>query len=96
MRFRVLFTLLVASAVLATSTRAQANVRFPDVSDGHLNAEGIYALVGAGVVHGHPSGEFKPGDPVDRAAMLKMLFLATGKQPESLDRGCFDDVERHS
>lgn len=49
-----------------------------------------------GVISGNPDGTFRPGDPVNRAAMLKMLYLASGKTPASSSVGCFPDVQKGS
>lgn len=85
--FATLFLLLAvhpASALAST---------FPDVPDGHLFQESVEELVRAGVINGNPDGTFKPEDNVNRAAMLKMLYLAEGKTPDPLSVRCFPDVE---
>ncbi|MDD5623383.1 MAG: S-layer homology domain-containing protein [Candidatus Peribacteraceae bacterium] len=72
--------------------RASAAV-FPDVPDGSLYQEQIEALVQSGIIGGNPDGKFYPERKVNRAEMLKMLYLATGKVPDPSSRACFDDVE---
>ncbi|MFH0851774.1 MAG: S-layer homology domain-containing protein [Candidatus Peregrinibacteria bacterium] len=69
---------------------------FPDVPTSHVYREPVEALVNAGVVTGNPDGTFAPERKVNRAEMLKMLYKATGKQPDSASRACFTDVERLS
>ncbi len=66
---------------------------FPDVPDSHLYREAIERLVGAQVINGHPDGTFRPEDDVNRAAMLKMLYKASGKTPDPSNVACFPDVE---
>ncbi len=84
-RFPVLLTaLLLPSAVLAAAI-------FPDVPDGHLFQSEIESLVRAGVVHGNPDGTFSPDRTVNRAEVLKMLYLASGRVPGE-ERNCFSDV----
>ncbi|MFH0851940.1 MAG: S-layer homology domain-containing protein [Candidatus Peregrinibacteria bacterium] len=80
--------------LLATGVTAAAI--FPDVPVGHLFEEPINALVNAGVLTGNPDGNFYPDRQVNRAEMLKMLYKATGKIPDSSSRACFADVERLS
>lgn len=65
---------------------------FPDVPDDHMHRKEIEALVSAGVIGGNPDGTFRPGDPVNRAAFLKMLYKANGKVPDSSSVRCFKDV----
>lgn len=66
---------------------------FPDVPDTHLFKNAVEELVRSGVVNGNPDGTFQPDAPVNRAAMLKMLYLAKGKTPDPLSVRCFPDVQ---
>ena len=65
---------------------------FPDVPFGHMYQEPIEQLVTAGVINGNPDGNFYPDRDVNRAEMLKMLYLARGKQPDPTSVRCFPDV----
>ena len=65
---------------------------FPDVPDSHLYREPIELLVGRAVINGNPDGNFYPETRVNRAEMLKMLYIAAGKIPESTHQRCFPDV----
>lgn len=85
----VLSLLLPASVAFATGV-------FPDVGDNHPFKGEIEALFRQGVVKGNPSGTFNPDDSVTRAAFLKMLYTATGRQPKAIYKGCFKDVESGS
>lgn len=76
---------------MLTPLQATAAV-FPDVADGHIFQGPIEELVRAGVVGGNPDGTFAPNENVNRAAMLKMLYLAKGKTPDPLSVRCFPDV----
>ncbi|MEK7219017.1 MAG: S-layer homology domain-containing protein, partial [Patescibacteria group bacterium] len=69
---------------------------FPDVAETHVFRPAIEGLVRLNVINGNPDGTFRPGDPVNRAAMLKMLYLAMGKTPSSSATGCFPDVQKGS
>lgn len=88
------FRILTSSVfvILLGASPALAAV-FPDVPDDHVFKESVEELVRAGVITGNPDGTFKPNDPVNRAAMLKMLYLAKGKVPDPLSVRCFPDVE---
>ncbi len=77
--------------LLGTATIAQASI-FPDVPDGHIFQESVESLV-PHVINGNPDGTYKPKNPVNRAAMLKMLYKAQGKVPDPLNIRCFPDVE---
>lgn len=90
MTTRFQFTLALVG-VFAISSQALAAV-FPDVPDGHVFQNSIEELVRAGVIGGNPDGTFKPDDQVNRAAMLKMLYLAKGTVPDPLSVRCFPDV----
>lgn len=65
---------------------------FPDVPDGHIYQEEIEMLVGAQVIQGNPDGNFYPDRIVNRAEMLKMLYIAKGRIPDPLNVRCFPDV----
>jgi len=69
---------------------------FPDVLPSHIYYEPVRTLTQAGVIHGNPDGNFYPVRPVNRAEMLKMLYLAKGKIPDPTSQDCFPDVERNS
>lgn len=71
---------------------ASALAAFPDVSASYAHRVAIDGLVNLGVVGGHPDGTFRPRDPVDRAAMLKMLYKARGLEPSPSAKKCFTDV----
>ncbi|MDO8648846.1 MAG: S-layer homology domain-containing protein [Candidatus Peregrinibacteria bacterium] len=89
------FAWFTALLVLLQPIAAAASI-FPDVLDDHLHREAIERLVGTQVIGGHPDGTFRPNDPVDRAAMLKMLYKASGKTPDPSHVKCFKDVPEGS
>lgn len=66
--------------------------QFPDVPIGHMYAVPIEELVSAGVIGGNPDGNFAPSRSVNRAEMLKMLYAATGREPDPANVRCFPDV----
>ena len=65
---------------------------FPDVSDNHIYRTEIENLAGVQVINGNPNGTFQPEEPVNRAAMLKMLYKASGRIPDLSNVDCFPDV----
>lgn len=96
MHHRSLRASLVALSLLLPASVAFASGVFPDVGDNHPFKGEIEALFRQGVVKGNPSGTFNPDDSVTRAAFLKMLYTATGRQPKAIYKGCFKDVESGS
>lgn len=91
-RLRIGLRAILAVGALASSGVALASV-FPDVPDGHLYQEPIEQLVGAGIINGNPNGTFAPDRTVNRAEMLKMLYIASGRLPDPSSIRCFPDVE---
>ncbi len=64
---------------------------FPDVPASYPFAQAVNALAERGVIGGNPDGTFRPHDPVNRAALLKMLYRAAGRNATS-ETQCFKDV----
>ncbi|MFA6523479.1 MAG: S-layer homology domain-containing protein [Candidatus Peribacteraceae bacterium] len=85
------FPTIAASLLLILPILAQA-VSFPDVTSSNAYKKEIEALSELGVISGNPDGTFRPDDPVNRAAMLKMLYLASGKTADVGSTSCFPDV----
>ncbi len=69
---------------------------FPDVGDNHSFKAEIESLARAGVVKGNPDGNFYPDRNVNRAEFLKLLYIASKRQPKAIYAGCFSDVEKGS
>lgn len=88
MRSRYAFLLAVALLVPSLTFA----IKFPDVSSTYPHAADVENLSEMGIIGGNPDGTFKPYDPVNRAAMLKMLYLAANKAPGQ-SGGCFSDVQ---
>lgn len=88
-RWKISLTLIAASSLAVTSVFAAV---FPDVPTGHIFQDPIEQLASAGVINGNPDGNFYPDRDVNRAEMLKMLYLAQGKQPDATSVRCFPDV----
>lgn len=80
-----LFSLLVPPAGAAT---------FSDVPSSHRFSVQIEELARMKVVTGNPDGTFTPGAPVNRAAMLTMLYRAKGWTPAAPSAACGKDVVR--
>jgi photosystem II stability/assembly factor-like uncharacterized protein len=67
---------------------------FADTRDSR-HWQAIEALARAGIVTGYPDGTFRPGDPVKRAQMAKMLVETLGLPVSEGALPCpFQDVER--
>ncbi len=89
------FFLLVIATVaflLASVHNTFAASLFSDLATDHPYYEHVLKLAKAGVVNGNPDGTFRPEVPVNRAAMLKMLYLAAGIAPNANAKGCFQDI----
>jgi hypothetical protein len=84
------FAPLALAGTLAVNSAAAAV--FPDVPDGHVFQESIEQLHETGVINGNPDGTFAPSRSVNRAEMLKMLYIAAGHTPDHSSTRCFPDV----
>lgn len=100
LRTNIIRVLIVAFALLASLFAAArisfAASLFTDVTVNHPDYTYIMQLVKDGVVNGNPDGTFRPNESVNRAAMLKMLYLAAGITPNASAKKCFSDVEAGS
>lgn len=66
---------------------------FPDVPLDNKNADAISYLKGTGIVEGYPDGTFGPGNPLNRAELMKILVEGAGYDPDPTDfNNCFPDV----
>ncbi|MBM3231462.1 S-layer homology domain-containing protein [Candidatus Peregrinibacteria bacterium] len=83
-------TVALVAAVAAVPLAVAAV--FPDIPDGHMYQKAVETLVHANVIKGNPDGKFYPDRDVNRAEMLKMLYIARGKVPDPLSIRCFPDV----
>lgn len=68
---------------------------FKDVAANHPACGAISMLVDAGVVNGYADGSFKPEDPINRAAMAKLLVAALKLQPTPQEKVNFNDTTGH-
>ncbi|MEI8229762.1 MAG: S-layer homology domain-containing protein [Candidatus Peregrinibacteria bacterium] len=93
---RRFFSLSLATIFVVSLAGPASAAIFPDVPESYLYQKAIEGLVNAGVITGNPDGSFTPNRAVNRAEMLKMLYKASGKTPDTASRGCFRDVERGS
>lgn len=66
---------VVATTAGTTVTPAPAATGFSDVPATYWAHDAIATLAAQGIVSGFPDGTFRPGDPVTRAAFVKMLDL---------------------
>lgn len=79
--------LVVSSALMLVPLTAFA-FSFSDVPKTSEFADAITALTDAGVISGNPDGTFRPQNPVNRAAMLKMAYKAANITPMG-ETNCF-------
>jgi polyhydroxybutyrate depolymerase len=86
----ILTVLLAALAWPILFNGVEAAASFPDTTGGKYE-NSIEYLHEAGVVQGREDGLFHPGDPVNRAELLKMVFVAQGLTEEDA-ANCFKDV----
>jgi|GEM_PF-5326347 len=91
----LLSTLSVGLAQAATITNG--SLKFGDVPNSNPYYSAILWLTENGVIQGYGDGTFRPNNPVNRAEMLKMIFLADGneKNADSADLSkLFPDTPR--
>jgi hypothetical protein len=86
---------LFALAVLFLGCTSALAVSFRDIPLNYAHEDAVAGLSALGVITGNPDGTFKPHDPVNRVAMLAMLYRAAKKTP-SVAVGCFSDLEPSS
>lgn len=62
---------------------AHAQTRFSDVPSSNPYYEAIQWLTDNGVIQGYGDGTYRPNNPVNRAEMLKMIFIADGNEDDA-------------
>lgn len=90
------FTLMSLTVLLSIPAAFAASFR--DVPTTNQHRVAIDELSERGVISGNPDGTFRPLDPVNRAAMLKMLYVASNRTPQgsTSTKPCFPDVPMDS
>lgn len=76
-------SLAVVAGILVSALNfgvAQAATTFTDVPNSNPYFGAIEWLTQNGVIQGYGDGTFRPNNPVNRAEMLKMIFLADGNE----------------
>jgi len=72
---------------------------FSDVSKNDRSYNAIKELVDANIISGYSDGTFRPGDPVTRAELLKMVYKVTVRAVASgdpqLNASSFTDISNH-
>jgi hypothetical protein len=89
------FALALTSLLFLQPSFAMAAL-FPDIPEGSLYQDAVEALAEQGVVKGNPDGKFHPERSVNRAEMLKMLYMAAGRTPNATISACFTDIVKGS
>lgn len=90
MKTKRIFLTLMAVLILLTQTVMAKDYsdypqKFWDVSKDHWAYEYISELADKNVISGYTDGSFKPEETVSRAEWSKMLVVASGKQPVTLE-----------
>ncbi len=81
------FVLCITLALVLTSTASAAS--FSDVPTNSPYHTAIMALADAGVITGNPDGTYRPLNPLNRVAVLKMAYKAAGREPAVSSGNCF-------
>lgn len=89
-RVEALKMLMMAFSINAGS---DVNLTFSDVSSDAWYAETLKAAVSRGIVKGYDDGTFRPGNSVNRAEYLKILFGTSNMKAENISTKPYDDVE---
>lgn len=82
-----------AQTIATTSSGAQVlSTGFNDVNRTHPNYTAITYLNQNGVIGGYADGSFKPGNPINRAEVLKVILKGSGIESNEAYDGHFPDV----
>ncbi len=85
-------TSVITALIPALSAAAAADVPFPDMARSWFRyRDSVSALHERGVITGYGDGTFKPGNAINRAEFLKIVFTARGGEP-TVAGSCFSDV----
>ncbi|MDB4977884.1 MAG: N-acetylmuramoyl-L-alanine amidase [Candidatus Peribacteria bacterium] len=90
-RMRMFRSISVATLFTLVALPVQAAI-FPDVPAGYPYKKQIDKLVFQNVITGNADGTFKPSTPVNRAAMVVLLYRAMGKTPAEPEKICMSDI----
>jgi len=93
-------TSILLSMMSVGMAHAATTTTFSDVSSSHPYYDSILWLANNGVIQGYADGTFKPENPVNRAEMLKMIFIADGNEDDAeaalADGQMFPDTPKSS
>ncbi|MDF2626179.1 MAG: Regulator of chromosome condensation [Symbiobacteriaceae bacterium] len=78
--------LCLMSGAPARADQGATTSAFTDLA-GHWAEEIVAGATAAGYVQGYPDGTFRPGTPVTRAELLKLIGAATGTEPHGATGG---------
>lgn len=79
-------SLAVVTSILVSMASfgvAHAQTRFNDVPSSSPYYNAVQWLTDNGVIQGYGDGTFRPNNPVNRAEMLKMIFIADGNEDDA-------------
>jgi hypothetical protein len=88
MRHSRLFAIV---SCLLIATAAQAAV-FPDVPADYPYKKHIDELVSKNILKGNANGTFAPTEPINRAALVVILYRASNRLPSEPLKSCMNDV----
>ena len=83
---------IIIAGVLGLDTQNVKNPGFKDVTTANPYYGAIAALANAGIINGYPDGTYKPGEPVQRNHMAKIIANAFDLEPTSGAKNPFTDV----
>jgi hypothetical protein len=80
---------LALTSLLTLATQVAA-ITFTDVPATSPHYQAIMDLTNKGVISGYPDGTYKINNPINRAAALKILYVAAGKTGDPTKKNCFE------
>ena len=83
---------VIIVGVLDLDTQNLTNPGFKDVSAANPQFGAISALADAGIINGYPDGTYKPGEPINRNHMAKVIANAFHLEPTPGAWNPFTDV----
>ena len=86
---------VIIAGVLGLDTQNVKKPGFKDVTTANTYYGAIAALANAGIINGYPDGTYKPGEPVQRNHMAKIIANAFDLEPTSGAKNPFTDVHRN-
>jgi hypothetical protein len=90
---RFLYTIFLVSIFIQASFAQAVDMPFPDVPSDYVYTNDIAKLAADGILTGNADGNFYPNRIVNRAEIVKILYMAAGKKPDTPSAKCFTDID---